>query len=78
MANPWLVAGGVACFAAALAHMAVIAGGPDWYRAFGAGEALARAAERDSWGPALMTMAIAGMLAVSGIGLFYVEWLSRT
>ena len=74
-ANPFLVVGGVLSALAALLHLAVIAGGPDWYRFFGAGERMARMAERGSWTPALMTIGIAGVLAVwsayafSGAGL---------
>jgi hypothetical protein len=62
--NPWLIAAGTLSAAAALLHLAVIAGGPDWYRFFGAGERMARAAERGSATPALMTVAIASVLAL--------------
>ena len=34
---PWLAIGGGLSLAAALAHLACIVGGPDWYRFFGAG-----------------------------------------
>ena len=61
--NPWLMAGGYMSLAAALLHLGAIAGGPDWYRFFGAGEEMARAAERGSWVPALMTLGIAAILA---------------
>jgi len=56
-AAAWLTAG------AALLHLAIIAGGADWYRFFGAGERMARMAEQGSPGPALITLAIAGVLA---------------
>ena len=49
---------------ASVLHLAVIAGGPDWYRFFGAGEAMARAAERGSPVPPFMTVIIAAILAV--------------
>lgn len=62
--NLWLIAGGVLSAAAAILHLAVIVGGPDWYRFFGAGEGMARMAERGSWTPALITVGIAGVLAV--------------
>ena len=62
--NAWLIVGGWLSLIAALLHLAVIAGGPDWYRLFGAGEAMARAAERGSWMPALITLGIAFMLSV--------------
>jgi hypothetical protein len=73
--DPWLVAGGVLSAGAALLHLGVIAGGPDWYRFFGAGEEMARLAERGSPMPPLVTLAIATLLAVwaayafSGAGL---------
>ena len=73
--DPWLVTAGVLSAAAALLHLAVIAGGPRWYRFFGAGEEMARMAERGSIRPALITLGIAAMLALwsayafSGAGL---------
>lgn len=72
--NIWLIAGGLLSAAAALLHISVIVGGPDWYRFFGAGEAMARAAERGSLVPALATIGIASVLlawalyAFSGAG----------
>ena len=62
--NPWLVVGGCLSAAAALAHVAVIIGSPDWYRFFGAGEEMALMAERGSWVPAALTTVIATVLAV--------------
>lgn len=62
--NPWLLAAGWMSVAASLLHLAVIVGGPDWYRFFGAGERMARAAERGSPIPILTTITIATVLAV--------------
>lgn len=62
--NAWLVVGGGLSTAAALLHLAVIVGGPDWYRFFGAGEAMARAAEQGSFAPPLVTFGIGMVLAV--------------
>ncbi|WP_372706337.1 hypothetical protein [Brevundimonas sp.] len=62
--NPILVAGGVLSAAASLLHLAVIAGGPSWYRFFGAGEGMARMAERGSVTPTLVTVGIASVLAI--------------
>jgi hypothetical protein len=59
----WLIAAALLSAAAAILHLAVIAGGPDWYRFFGAGEEMARMAERGSPVPALVTLAIATVLA---------------
>lgn len=64
MQNPILVAGGALSAAASLLHLAVIVGGPSWYRFFGAGEAMARMAERGSPVPAIATVGIAAVLAV--------------
>ncbi|XVJ61394.1 MAG: hypothetical protein HEQ22_01300 [Sphingopyxis sp.] len=66
-ANPgtaWLIVGGWLSVAAALLHIACIFGGPDWYRFFGAGEAMARAAARGEWTPTLVTLAISAVLLI--------------
>ncbi len=62
VANPWLVTGGVLSALAGFLHLAVIAGGPDWYRFFGAGEQMARMAEQGLLTPAVVTVAIAALL----------------
>jgi hypothetical protein len=49
---------------ASLCHLAIIAGGPNWYRFFGAGEQMAQAAEKGAWFPAIVTVGIAGILAI--------------
>ncbi len=75
MTNPWLLAGGVLSAIAAVLHLAIIAGGPAWYRFFGAGEAMAQLAARGSIRPTLITLGIATVLgiwsayALSGAGL---------
>ncbi len=66
----WLLTAGWMSVAASLLHLGVILGGPDWYRFFGAGEQLARAAERGSLVPPLMTLFIAAVLAVWAIYAF--------
>lgn len=66
-ANPgstWLLIGGGLSVAAALLHIACIFGGPDWYRFFGAGEGMARAAARGDWQPTLITLFIAAVLLI--------------
>jgi len=42
----------------------MIAGGPDWYRFFGAGEGMARMAERGMAYPVVVTLLIALILAI--------------
>lgn len=80
----WLVAAGILSAGAAILHLAVIAGGPDWYRFFGAGEGMARLAEQGSFRPALITLGIAAILAVwaayalAGAGLIRRLPLMRT
>ncbi len=70
-----LVLAGAGSFAASILHLACIAGGPDWYRALGAGEQMARMAARGHWYPTVLTLGIAAMLgawalyAWSGAGL---------
>jgi hypothetical protein len=55
---------GAGCSAlAALAHVGIVLGGPAWYRFFGAGEGMSRLAASGSWYPALVTLAIAAVLA---------------
>lgn len=82
--NPWLVVAGWLSATASLLHLAVIAGGPDWYRFVGAGEAMARMAERGSLYPPLVTVGIAAVLAAwsayafAGAGLMRRLPLMRT
>lgn len=63
-ARRWLLLGGLLTGAASLLHLAIVAGGPDWYRFFGAGERMARHAARGSPVPAAITLGIAAVLAV--------------
>ncbi|MFT6036842.1 MAG: putative oxidoreductase, partial [Marivirga sp.] len=50
--------------AASLLHVAILFGGPQWYRFFGAGEGMAQLAENGSNSPLIVTMAIAIVLAI--------------
>lgn len=74
--NRMLLLGAALSALAAMLHVAVIAGGPDWYRTFGAGERMARMAEAGSVRPTLITLGIALVLmawaayAAAGAGLF--------
>ena len=62
--EPWLIVAAALSGGAALLHLATIAGGPSWYRFLGAGERMARLAEAGSPRPALITLFIAGVLAL--------------
>lgn len=77
MKNSWLFAAGILSSAASLLHFATIIGGPNWYRLFGAGEEMARAAERGSAMPGLVTGAIALLLAVWALHAFSAAGLIR-
>lgn len=68
--NSWLITGGILSAIAAAMHVGIIIGGPDWYRFFGAGEAMAQAAEKGRPMPALITLGIATMLAIWAIYAF--------
>ena len=59
-----LLAGGILTGVASLLHLAIILGGPGWYRFFGAGEGMARLAARGSTYPAVITAGIAAILGV--------------
>ena len=82
--NRWLMTAGILSALAAGLHLAIIVGGPDWYRYFGAGERMARMAERGVPTPAIFAAAIAVVLtlwaayAFSGAGLLRRLPLLRT
>lgn len=59
----FLVAGGLS-FLAAIMHVAVVFGGPDWYRTMGAGEQMAQMAERGHLYPTIITLFITCVLFV--------------
>ncbi|HEX5686227.1 MAG TPA: hypothetical protein VFY73_19535 [Ideonella sp.] len=80
--NTFLLAGAGLSAVAALLHVAIIFGGAPWYRFFGAGEGMARAAEAGQWYPALVTTGIAFVLglwaayALAGAGVIRrLPWL---
>jgi hypothetical protein len=70
-----LAAGALLSAVAALLHLGIIAGGPAWYRFFGAGERFARAAAEGRWYPTVVTLGIAAVLltwsayALAGAGV---------
>lgn len=79
-----LFIGGILSLLASLLHIGVIIGGPDWYRFFGAGEELAKMAEKGSLYPAVITFGIALVLAAwawfafAGAGFVWKPPLLRT
>jgi len=62
-----LAVSGVFTLLAAVLHVAIILGGPDWYRFFGAGEEMAKLAEQGSGFPPMVTGIIALVLAIWGL-----------
>ena len=71
----FLLVGGTLTAVASALHVAIVWGGPAWYRFFGAGERMARLAAAGSIYPTIVTMGIAALLAIwalyafSGAGL---------
>lgn len=73
--NNYLLVGAVLSAIAALLHVGCIVFGAPWYHFFGAGEKMAKLADRGSKRPALITSGIVGVLvvwsayALSGAGM---------
>ena len=65
--HPTLAIAGTLSLLAAALHVAIIFGGAAWYRLFGAGESMARAAERGSASPAITTSVITVLLTLCGL-----------
>lgn len=61
-----LTIAGTLSFIASALHVGVILGGPNWYRFFGAGEAMAKMAEQGSLKPTIITLGISLVLATWG------------
>src|SRR5688500_18418863 len=64
MSSRFLLFGGLLTGVVALLHIAIVPGGPAWYRFFGAGERMAQLAARGSSYPAIVTATIAAILSV--------------
>lgn len=62
--NLFLVAGAALSALASLLHLGCIVFGASWYRFFGAGERMAQMADAGRWRPVLITLFIAGVLAL--------------
>lgn len=62
--NIVLAVGALLSAIAAVLHLLIIAGGPAWYRFFGAGERFAVAAAQGRYYPAVVTIGIAAVLGV--------------
>lgn len=65
--NNFLLTAAALSFTAAVLHIAIIFGGPDWYRFFGAGEAMAQMAAQGDNEATLITLFIAAVLATWGL-----------
>lgn len=70
MKSKSLIIGGVLSVIAGLLHIAIIFGGAQWYRFFGAGEKMATMAEAGSLMPAVITSGIAAILFIWGLYAF--------
>lgn len=65
--HPWLILAALLDFIAATLHLAIIAGGAEWYRFFGAGEDFASRAANGDIIPDLVTLGIAVILIIWGL-----------
>ncbi len=65
-----LIIGGLLSFTISLLHIAMIIGGADWYRFFGAGEGMALLAEKGSFHPSIVTTIIAVIFALWALYAF--------
>ena len=62
--NTFLILGAVSSALAALAHLGCIVFGGSWYRFFGAGEQMAKMAEKGDWYPTAVTSFIVLVLTI--------------
>ena len=63
----YLKLAGALSFIAAAMHLAIIFGGPQWYRFFGAGERMAEMAAQGQVQPTLITLSVAAVLGLWGV-----------
>lgn len=63
------LAGALSLIASAM-HLAIIVGGPSWYRFFGAGERMATMAAQGLLQPTLITLSVSAILALWGTYAF--------
>ncbi|HAU67646.1 MAG TPA: hypothetical protein DCW52_04550 [Gammaproteobacteria bacterium] len=63
----YLKLAGALSFIAAAMHLAIIFGGPKWYRFFGAGERMAEMAAQGQVQPTLITLSVAAVLGLWGV-----------
>lgn len=68
--NQYLTLAGIGSGLVSILHVAIISGGPNWYRFFGAGEGMAQLAEKGSNYPAIITSLIALIFAIWALYAF--------
>ncbi len=68
--NRWLALSGWLTLLAAVLHLAIPIGGPDWYRFFGAPERIVRMAAAGRWYPVLFCLFVASILGVAALYSF--------
>jgi len=66
----YLKVAGASCLAISALHVAIMIGGPAWFRYFGAGEELAQLAEQGTWYPVAATSVITIIFALFGAYAF--------
>jgi len=62
--NNFLIIAATCSALVAIAHLGCIVFGADWYRFFGAGEAMAKMAEAGHWYPTVVTLVIVALLSI--------------
>jgi hypothetical protein len=68
--NRWLALAGWLTLLAAVLHLAIPVGGPDWYRFFGAPERLVQMAAAGRWYPVLFCLFVALILGIAALYAF--------
>ncbi|MCF6226402.1 MAG: hypothetical protein L3J22_08915 [Xanthomonadales bacterium] len=62
--NSFLIIAAICSGLAAIAHLGCIIFGAEWYRFFGAGEAMAKMAEAGHWYPTVVTLFLVAVLSL--------------
>lgn len=69
--NKFLIIAATCSALVAIAHLGCIVFGADWYRFFGAGEAMAKMAEAGHWYPTVVTLVIVVIVALLSVWSLY-------
>ena len=73
--NHYLIIASIFSGLAVMLHLGCIIFGGDWYRFFGAGEAMAQMAEAGEWYPTIVTLGISFLLMLCALSVFFFFFL---